>query len=123
MDHARRVVARLGVGAAYDSGAAAPTDGTSVLFFDRHVEKNGGGSLRLSMQESNCTRSRTGHTKSSFLRIAHHLQHNDSTRVEAHSPVATTGSIASAKISCSNGEKPTALRIRRPDDHYRSFYA
>ena len=88
MDHARRVVARLGVGAAYDSGAAAPTSGTSVLLFDRHVEKNGGGSLRLSMQESNCTFHGQGATKSTFLRIAHHLQHNVSTCVEAHSPVA-----------------------------------
>ena len=123
MDHARRVVARLGVGAAYDSGAAAPTDGTSVLLFDRHVEKNGGGSLRLSMHDSNCTFHGQGATKSTFLRIAHHLQHNDSTCVEAHSPVADDWLDRIAKISCSNCKKLTALRIRRPDDHYRSFYA
>ena len=52
MDHARRVVARLGVGPAYDSGAAAPTDGTSVLLFDRHVEKNGGSTFRSLLEQN-----------------------------------------------------------------------
>ena len=120
MDHARRA-ARLGVGAA-TIPAPPPTDGV-VLLFDRHVEKNGSGSLRLSMQDSNCTFHGQGATKSTFLRIAHHLQHNDSTCVEAHSPVADDWLDRIAKVSCSNCAKLTALRIRRPDDHYRSFYA
>lgn len=90
-----------------------------MLLFDRHIEKNGGGSFSSSMRKSNCTVFGYGIYRVTWKRINSTLHNESLVCVDGHSPVADDWLNKTKSIS---SDSITVLRIRRPDQHYKSFY-
>ena len=90
-----------------------------MLFFDRHIEKNGGGSLSKSMQQSNCTFVGYSIYKSTWKRIKTYIDENKNVCVDGHSPVDDKWLSLVRKI---DNKSVITLRVRNPIDHYKSFY-
>lgn len=108
------------------------TSDQQLIFWDRHVEKNGGGSMSDAFQKSNCDAS-YGYAiwNVTFQHVADDLAAGkNSICVDAHSPVPDDwlehlhATVANANLSVGRPVPRllTTLRIRSPPSHYHSFY-
>lgn len=90
-----------------------------MILFDRHVEKNGGGSVHESMRASNCTFFGYSIYKPTWNRIRTARAQKKSICIDAHSPVDDDWL---SKIRSIENKSIILLRIRNPANHYKSFY-
>lgn len=94
----------------------------ALLVVDRHVEKNGGESMARSLQNSDCVYYGYGIWPATLNRLRRMLLSNKSTKacVEAHSPVPDGWLTLMRQLPVQKAL--ILLRIRRPPQHYVSFY-
>ena len=101
-----------------------------LIFLDRHIEKNGGGSMSYAMHASaECGARTLGYSilEKEWSQLALDLA-NGSTVVciDAHSPVPDDWLQRARRVAAAATPPArllTTLRVRSPPAHYRSFYA